>query len=219
MPKLWYTMKNPIYRIILVDDHPLLRMGLREVLKTISTFQTEILAECEDGETLLRVLKTTEPDLIFLDLKMPKLNGLEAIQLIRKENTKVKILIFTMLCQESSINALLEAGANGYLCKHSQAKVVEEAIISIMAGKQFIGGSFEQPATSKEKIASPNVLLTNREKEVLKLIVAGKGNKEIAKILYISYQTVNVHRKNIIRKLDAGNTVGLIHLAIKNQLV
>ncbi|MBW1723115.1 MAG: response regulator transcription factor, partial [Deltaproteobacteria bacterium] len=190
---------NPPYRIIIAEDHTILREGLRALLSSKPSF--EIVAEAEDGRDAIRSVVEHRPDLILMDLSMPNMNGLEAIREIKKQNPDTKIIVLTVHKAEEYILAALQAGADGYVLKDATHAELEMAIMNVLQGKRFlspgisekvIGGYLEGKMGMKEKSAWDT--LTQREREILKLIAEGNKNKEIAEYLCISQKTVEKHR-------------------------
>jgi DNA-binding NarL/FixJ family response regulator len=207
--------KSP-YQIVLVDDHSLFREGVRKILSERNDL--EVVGEAGDGFELLEILKKSAPDLVILDISMPKLRGLEVIREIRTTYSDVAILILSM--HKEYLYYAINAGARGYLLKDDGLRELFRAIEQIRHGKPYISDSFSEELTEdwvdtcrgKRKI-QPSEVLTDREREVVKLVAEGKKNKEIADLLYISPRTVEHHRTNILRKLNLKKTADLIRYA------
>ncbi|MBW2303998.1 MAG: response regulator transcription factor [Deltaproteobacteria bacterium] len=215
---------NPPYRIIIAEDHTILREGLRALLSSKPSF--EIVAEAEDGRDAIRSVVEHRPDLILMDLSMPNMNGLEAIREIKKQNPDTKIIVLTVHKAEEYILAALQAGADGYVLKDATHAELEMAIMNVLQGKRFlspgisekvIGGYLEGKMGMKEKSAWDT--LTQREREILKLIAEGNKNKEIAEYLCISQKTVEKHRTNLMKKLDLHNVAALTAFAMEKGLI
>lgn len=208
-------------RMVLVDDHVILRDGLKSVFLTEPNI--EIVGECGDGEDAITMVRATEPDLLVLDLNLPRLNGIEVARSVRKFNKKCKILILTMFEDTKNITEALAVGINGYVFKMAEMGELLEAIRQLIAGNDY----FTEPVMEvieknrslpKSAAAPPQVHLTTREREIIRLITQGCTSQEIAEKLFISYFTVGKHRKNILRKLELKNTAELVSYAHKEGL-
>ncbi len=186
----------------------------------------DIVGEAEDGRDAIRCVETLVPDLILLDLSMPRMNGMEAIKEIKKQCPETKILVLTVHRTEEYILATLRAGANGYVLKDATHAELLMAIKSVLMGKRYLSpgvsekvieGYLEGRKTLRS--STPWDTLTQREREVLKLIAEGYKNKEIADYLYISVKTVEKHRANLMKKLDLHSTSSLTAFAMEKGLV
>ncbi len=211
-------------RIVIAEDHTILREGLRSLLSYNSEF--EIVGEAEDGREAIRCVEKFKPDLILMDLSMPRMNGMEAISEIKKRFKETKILVLTVHKTEEYILATLKAGADGYILKDSTHAELMMAVKNVLSGKQYISpgisekvieGYLEGRKTLKARTAWET--LTQREREILKLIAEGYKNKEIADELCISVKTVEKHRANLMEKLDLHNVQALTTFAIERGLV
>ena len=219
-------------RTILADDHRIFIEGLKAVLKKEQSLQFEIVSVFSNGNDLISLIKTKPAELLILDLNIPGKDGLEVIKHIRKEKLNIKILVLTMYDDTKIIKMAFKYGADGYILTDKKIEELYEAVNIIMSDKSFLGdgvittASVAAGAIHKKDsnsgfddrfIRKHN--LTKREIEILRLITLALSNKEIAKELYISDQTVSVHRKNIMRKLGVSNTAGLIKVAYDNSLI
>ncbi|MBO6584568.1 MAG: response regulator transcription factor [Gracilimonas sp.] len=210
-------------KIAIVDDHQIVRDGIKILIEDEPGF--EISFEAENGEQATRLSKEHKPDLIIMDITMPKMNGIEATEQIKKEQPDVKVLALTMLSEDQHIKKMIKAGASGYILKSSGKKELIKAINTILDGKHYFSDDATQailqelvePSVSKNREAN-EVNITERELEVLKLIVNECTNQEIADQLFVSVRTVDAHRRNLLQKTGAKNTAGLVKYAIKNQL-
>jgi DNA-binding NarL/FixJ family response regulator len=200
------------YTVVLADDHEMFRGGIKKIISEIDDL--EVIGEAKDGIELLELLKKNPPQLIVLDISMPRLRGLEAAREIKRLLPQVKILFLTMHKKEEFIRESLESGADGFLLKESAVSELVQAIQTIRAGKKFISPLISSELTDMALRKGPGETLTLREKQVLKLLAEGKDGKEIAKLLYISLYTVRRHRDNIARKLKLKNMAELIRYAI-----
>jgi DNA-binding NarL/FixJ family response regulator len=201
------------YRIVLADDHPLIRQGLGRLIEGVD--HLEIIGEAGDGLELLSLMGTRTPQLVILDMSMPKLRGLEAIRTIKLRYPAVKILVLTM--HKEYLPQVRSAGADGYLLKEDADRELLVAIETIREGEFYLSPRMQGELTSEEMTLFD--CLSNREKEVLKLIAQGKINRQIADLLFISVRTVESHRASLLKKLKQSNTAALIKFATENELV
>ena len=215
--------KKP-YKIVIIEDHTILREGLRSILSSDPDF--EVVCEAEDGLQGLRCVEMFSPDLVLMDLSMPRMNGLEAISEIKKQYPDTKIITLTVHNTEEYIHAALKAGANGYVLKDASLTELTVAIRSVLKGKHYLSPSISDKIIEcylqgKESVERTSELgvLTLRERQILKLIAEGHKNKEIANYLCISLKTVETHRSNLMKKLDLHNVADLTALAIRTGLV
>jgi len=211
-------------RIIIAEDHTILREGLRALISSDPEF--DVVGEAEDGRDAIRCVEKLTPDLILIDLSMPRMDGMDAIKEIKKRCPETKILVLTVHRTEEYILATLRAGADGYALKDATHTELVMAIKSVLMGKPYLSpgvsekvieGYLEGRKTLRSE--SPWDTLTQREREVLKLIAEGYKNREIADYLYISVKTVEKHRANLMRKLDLHNTSALTAYAMEKGLV
>ena len=199
------------YRIILADDHALIRQGLGKIIEGVDDLK--VVGEAGDGIELLSLLQRLNPDMVILDLSMPKLRGIEAIRDIKKLHAKVKILVLTM--HKEYLHQALAAGAEGYLLKEDVDRELFSAIEHIRQGKVHIS-----PRLPREMVrGSAAGLLSSREQEVLQMIAKGKSNREIGETLFISIRTVESHRASLLKKLKQSSTAGLVKYAIEKGFV
>jgi two-component system response regulator NreC len=211
-------------RVFLVDDHTVVRQGLRRILE--SDDEIEIVGEAGDGRTAIDLVQKLRPHVVVMDVAMPELNGIEATRQILKRVEGAKVLVLSMHGDDVYVRQALKAGARGYLLKDSEDLDLIKAVKAIRAG-----GSFFSPPVSKVVLsgylgdradgeAEDGVArLTDREREVLQLIAEGKTNKEVAHALSVSVNTVETHRKHIMEKLDLHNTAELVRFAIRTKIV
>ena len=215
-------MKSDILRILLAEDDELFRLGLRMRLQQEADL--EIIAEAEDGETAVALIKTHEIDLVLLDIGLPGIGGIEACRQIKQQQPQLPILVLTSRSEKNLIARLISAGAQGYCLKGIPAEKLMLAVRSVAAGASW----WDQTATTEIQAAFQNESslippsdnpLTRREQEILALVATGKSNQEIADILYISAGTVRVHVHAILHKLDVRDRTQAAVLAIQKQLV
>ena len=211
-------------RIVLADDHTILREGLRSLLSVDPDF--EIIGEAGDGREAVRCVEKLGPDLLLMDLSMPRMSGMDAISEIKKRYPKTKIIALTVHKTEEYLLSTLQAGVDGYVLKDATHDELVMAIHHVMAGKRYLSpGISEKVITGylegKEDSLSVSSWqkLSQREREVLKLIAEGYKNKEIAEDLCISLKTVEKHRANLMKKLDLHNAAALTVYAMEKGLV
>ena len=214
-------------KIIIADDHQLVIDGIKSMLADQDDI--EIIATACDGAALVQAIKKEQPDLVLLDINMPKMDGVKATKKINQQFDAIKILILSTYDDVRLVKEILKLGASGYLLKTAPREELIKAIQSLMQG----GNYFSQEISDKifkslmKTDSSPEipldqlppVSLTPREREVIRLIAMEYTGKEIAKELFISQNTVETHRKNLLRKLKVRNTVGLVKYAMKHDLI
>jgi RNA polymerase sigma factor (sigma-70 family) len=216
-------MKKP-FSIVIAEDHTILREGLKSLLS--SHPDLKVVGEAADGLEAIRCAQIHSPDLILLDLSMPRMTGLDATKEIKGVSPQTKIIVLTVHKTEEYILATLKAGADGYVLKEAHSAELLTAIRHVLDGHQYlspsISGSVMDRLLEGEKpsaIRSAWETLTQREREVLKLIGEGYTNKEIADLLCISVKTAEKHRANLMEKLDLHNVASLTALAAEKGLI
>lgn len=209
-------------RIVLADDHQMVLEGLGLALSQQQDM--EVLAKVSNGREVLKALEVETPDVAVLDMKMPEMDGIVTAKRIKKEYPRVKILMLTGYKDARFMTTLIRIGVSGYLLKDRGQKELFKAIRNIAAGGEYFGDSvsqtliFELQKSGRKGVLNPP-RLTKREKEVLRTIVKGKKNREIADALFISETTVSKHRQNIMEKTDTHNVVELIRFTEENGLL
>jgi DNA-binding NarL/FixJ family response regulator len=200
-------------RILVVDDHTVVRQGLVALLNTVPGLS--VIAEASDGQEAVDAHRKHKPDVTLMDLRLPKLGGADAISLIREESPGARIIVLTTFDGDEDIFRALQAGAKGYLLKGTDADELTAAIRTVYAGKSKI------PAFVAEKLAERmgGPALTTRELEVLKRIVAGRSNKEIAGDLHISEATVKTHINSLLSKLNVNDRTQAATTALQRGIV
>ncbi|MCL1076972.1 two component system response regulator [Parashewanella spongiae] len=200
-------------RILVVDDHSLIFDGLNSCLAPYQNMQ--LVGFVADGLGVYQECLKLQPDLVFMDLKLPKMNGLEVIRQLKQRWPNMLIIMLTAVAEEKSAREALDIGANGYLLKNSPKSTLFAAIKSVLKGKIFIDPNLDEQQIIALSNAHDNELpiLTHREKQVLTLICEGRRNRDIAEDLVIGLKTVETHRTNLMRKLDAHNVAELISWA------
>jgi DNA-binding NarL/FixJ family response regulator len=212
-------------KIVIAEDHTILREGLRSLLSAENEF--EVVGEARDGLEAIRCVGNLKPDLVLIDLSMPRMNGSAAIREIKRQSPHTKVLALTVHKTEEYILEAFQAGADGYCLKDATHGELIMAIESIQSGKPYVSPGISdkllrgylEGKTGTTESGSSFGSLTSREKEVLKLIGEGYKNKEISGYLYISVKTVEKHRANIMQKLDLHNASALTAYAIEKGLV
>ncbi|MDR2204700.1 MAG: response regulator transcription factor [Flavobacteriaceae bacterium] len=203
-------------KILVVDDHPIVLEGMQTVLLNIG--YVEVTAFADHPLKVLDLIKTDKPDIVITDINMPEVSGIELTAKIKKEFPEIKIIAMSSFDDRLYISQMVQNGASGYILKNSSRKEIEEAILTVSDGKLFMSLNLD---LNKHEYAEMSgiPLLSSREKEVLSLIAEGFTSAQIAEKLFVSFHTVEGHRKNLLAKLKASNTAGLIKLAAKYGLV
>jgi DNA-binding NarL/FixJ family response regulator len=202
-------------RIVLADDHKIVRDGLKRILA--ATADLEVAAEAGDGDQLLALVKSADYDVAVVDMSMPGLAGIALIKRLKLEKPKLRILVLSMHGEQQYAARALKAGAAGYLNKDSAAELLVGAIRKIAAGGVHIGEAAAASLVAAEK--SPHEALSDREFEVLRLLVEGLGPTEIGERLHLSVKTVSTHKTRILEKLSLGSTAELVRYALEHKLV
>lgn len=216
-------MRKP-HRILIVEDHRILREGLRSLLA--SNPDLEVAGEAADGLEAVRAVETCAPELVLIDLAMPRMDGLDAIREIKNKSPDVKVLVLTVNKAEEYVLAALKAGANGYLLKDATYAELKLGIEYVLSGKTYLSPEVSArmvtsyiEGAAPEKASSSLDTLTQRERQVLKLVAEGYPNRRIADYLCISVKTVEKHRSNLMKKLDLHNASELTSFALEKGLV
>ena len=211
-------------KVIIVEDHKLFREGLKSILSDKAGL--EVVGEAGDGLEAIRTVKKCQPEIILLDLSMPKMNGISVMREIKSQFPETKIMALTIHESDQYVLEAFEAGADGYCLKDAGRNELMVAVDSVLQGKRYISPSIsdnvlEGYLTGRKKLKSKTSwdTITQREREVLKLLGEGYQNKEISDMLYISVKTVEKHRANIMNKLDLHNAAALTAFAIEHGLV
>ena len=211
-------------KIAIADDYKIFREGLKVSLAQDDNMV--VLFEVDNGEDLMKELESVSPDVIIMDLKMPIMDGMEATQLIRKKNTKIKILVVSMYDNDKFIIHLMEIGANGYLLKNAEPEEIRKAIYAVHENGYYFNDLVNKALLKKLVLRSnikpsfnENIELTERELEVLKLICEEKTASEIGKEIFLSPRSVEGIRQRLIEKVGVRNTAGLVMFAAKNGIV
>jgi DNA-binding NarL/FixJ family response regulator len=210
-------------KVLIVDDHALIREGIKNSL--ISQESIHVIGEASNGQDALSFLSENSVDVVLMDISMPSMDGIAATKEIVGKYPKVKVIILTMHNEVSIIKEALAAGALGYLLKTTNISELKEAIFQVANEETYFSSEISEKIM-KELIKGKtknrydhHIKLTKRETEILKLISEEFNNHEIAEKLFISQRTVDTHRRNLIQKLNAKNTAGLVRYALKNKII
>ena len=207
-------------RVLLADDHRMVAEGL----KSLFSAEFELIGVVEDGRALIEATKKLHPDVIVADITMPQLNGLDALVQLKKLNPRVKVVFLTMHQEVAYARRALEAGAAGFVLKHSAPAELVTAIRAALEGKTYItpalaGEVLQAFQKGKDTDARPAARLTPRQREILRLLAEGRSAKEVAGALGISSRTVEFHKYQMMESLHVHNSAELIHFAIKQGIV
>ncbi len=204
-------------KVILADDHEVVRAGIKRLLNVDKSIK--ILAEACNGEEAVQIVRQYQPDIAILDIQMPKMNGIQATQQIKKEFPDVFVVILTAFEDSTHIEQALSAGADGYLSKDIGVKNLTESLHNVIKGERVFSKSIlkllQHQVPNSTEDAEP-VSISPREQEILNLVALGKTSLEISDILIISIRTVQAHRSNIMQKLDIKTAGGLVRYAVLN---
>jgi DNA-binding NarL/FixJ family response regulator len=208
-------------RVLIVDDHAILRDGIRSLLERQEGLI--VVGEAANGQQALEMVETLHPQVVLMDIAMPTMDGLAATRHIHASHPEVRVLILTQHDNREYIAPALQAGASGYVLKRSGGQEVVNAIREVVAGRSFIEADVAQQIvrglTPDGDNGEPALQLTEREQQVLRRVVKGLSNKEIARELVISPKTASVHRSNIMSKLGVRNSADLVRYAIQHKLI
>jgi DNA-binding NarL/FixJ family response regulator len=214
--------EKQIVRLLIVDDHKMVRDGIRVMLESQSKIFSFVITEAENGETAIKYVLNNSYDIILIDYQLPKISGMETVESILLYKPNTKILALSNYDELSYINNMLKAGAAGYILKNVEPLELITAIKTILDNKAFYSNEVAvKIIESKKNIVSSihKYGLTKRELEILKYITQEKSNDEISEMLNISKRTVDSHRQNLLNKLHVKNTVGLTKIAIELKLI
>jgi len=213
------TTKEKI-KVLVVDDHPVVRKGLQSCLARQDRLR--IVGEASDGDEALGKTRELDPDIVLMDIDLPRMNGLAVTELLRKEQPRVKVLVLSVHTNKEFIFRIIQAGAHGYISKGAPPDELVRAIESVCDGEAFFSPEIARAAlnqfVSNGGKQEPFVQLTAREREVLALIAEGRSNKEVASRLGIGVRTIETHRERIMRKLKIHTIAGLTRFAILNGI-
>jgi DNA-binding NarL/FixJ family response regulator len=218
-------MEPPIktIRLLIIDDHQMVRDGIRVMLESRENFLRFEIDEAENGEIAVRKILKKEFDIVLIDYQLPGMNGVETLQKIRLYKKDIKVLALSNYDEFSYVRSMINEGANGYILKNIEPSQLIHAIESVIAGKPYYSNEVAlkliDAKSSDKAIMADKGGLSNREVEILKMIALEMTNDEIAKSLFISKRTVDTHRQNLLKKLHVKNTAGLIKAAYSFNLL
>ena len=210
-----------ITTVVIAEDHQILIDGVTSFIEYNEDIK--IIGTVNNGKDLVKLVSLKQPKLVITDIRMPVMDGIQATRKIKKQFPHIHVLAMTMFDQPEAIKQMLDAGATGYILKNSGIKILEEAIQTVASGEMFFDKNVTLNFISdyiqdNVKVgSSDNVVLSNREKEILHLIASGKTSKEISEELFIAKTTVDTHRKNMIRKLNLDSGNELIKFALEKK--
>jgi len=209
-------------RVLLADDHAILREGVKALLRLADDI--EVVGEAADGRQAIEQCRLLQPDVVVMDVAMPGLGGLEATLAIRKEWPRTRILVLTQYDDREYVSRFLKAGVSGYVLKKAAGAELAAAIRAVHRGglvldPEVAREAVSEPRRAEEAAADPYDLLTDREKQVLRLVAEGHSNKEIADILGISVKTAMSHREHVMEKLDLHSRTDLIKFALRRGVI
>jgi DNA-binding NarL/FixJ family response regulator len=211
-------------RVLLADDHSLVRRGMRSLLETED--YVEIVGEASDGLEALRLCEEKHPDLMILDVAMPKLNGIDVASRAQAMNPPPRTIMLSMHLDESYVMRAINAGARGYLLKDATDEDLLPAVRAVAAGKSFFSPAVSgvlaeeyMQQLQQRGFTDSYDLLTDREKEVLQLLAEGRSNKEVAALLDVSVSTIETHRANLMQKLNLHSTAEIVLYAVRKRLI
>ena len=217
------TPERKTYKIVLADDHALIRHGIKNIINQVPALQ--VVGEVSNGEELLKMIEKDIPDMLILDITMPKISGIEAVGLVKRRYPRIKVLMLTMHKSKGYFYSAMSAGADGYLMKDDSSEELLLAIKKIQEGKTYLSPALADDFTDDvlaahhNRQSSPFKGLTGREKEVLHLVVEGFTSRSMAEKLCLSPRTVDHHRSRLLRKFNMKNTVDLVNFAVRNGFV
>ncbi|QDO93879.1 response regulator transcription factor [Formosa sediminum] len=214
--------------VILADDHILVRDGIKSLLEDQEG--VHVIAEASNGKEALEIVALKRPDVLIVDIRMPEMNGIEVVAELKKNNIAIKTLVLSMHDSEEYVLNAINAGADGYLLKGSSKEEFMKALHMIASGGKYFTGDISSIIVNSmmnngghlsqaQEVPEPTFKLTKREKQILGLVLDGKSNKEIAEDLDVSKRTAEVHRFNLMKKLEVKNLIELTKVASKYKLV
>lgn len=209
-------------KLIVADDHIVLRQALCEMLEGKGKYT--VVGQASDGEELVKLVQNQHADVLIIDVEMPRLDGLSALEKLKELPKQVPVLVLSADEGEQNVKAALKAGARGFIPKNAKIEELEFAINAVLSGKTYLSPNVTAAMVTGDgslhtSSPSPLSVLTKREIEILKYLADGKPNREIGKFLHISTRTVDTHRSNILKKLNVRTNAELVKIAISNRLI
>ncbi len=217
-----------LIRVLLIDDHELVRSGIKALLEKSEDIR--VVGEAGEGHEALECIKETNPDVVLLDISLPGLNGLEVAAKARKDSPRLRIVFLSMHSNEEYVLQALKIGASGYVLKQSSTRELEFAVRSAKKGETFLSPAISNTVVSdymarlrggnvRKPGVNPYEVLTSRQREILQLIAEGFSSKEIAQKLGLSINTIEVHRANLMDRLNIHDIAGLVRYAIQTGII
>lgn len=204
-------------KVLLVDDHAILLEGIKSLLGNLPS--VEIIGEAYSAEQALEFLNSNEVDLMITDYNLPGMDGLSLVKQTKKRSKNTKIIVLSMHDESLLVKEILKEGVDGYVLKNDSHKELVQAVRSVIDGRIYLSNDINRVIIESLHAHEETKLLTDREREILKLIATEFSNRQIAEHLHISERTVETHRKNIFRKTKASSLVGLVKFAYDNNLL
>ncbi|WP_304139393.1 response regulator [Mesonia mobilis] len=202
-------------RIIIAEDHQSLIDGINLLFEHDPNFK--IVGMANDGEKLIELVEEKKPDVVLTDIRMPKIDGIAATRMIKKQFPEIKIIAFTMFDQQEAVSQMLSAGINGYILKNSGLQEVKKAIETVLDGESYFDAGIDVSFLNIDHSKQEKSILSKTEREILRLIGEGKTSNEIAEIRFCSVSTVETHRKNMMRKLELQGKGELLRYALEKK--
>ncbi len=213
-------MKSPRIQLVVVDDHALFRRGLVGLLKDMMEF--DVVGEAEDGLQALDLIRQVKPDVVLIDVNMPRMDGIQVVQALRREKIDVRILMLTISQDDDDLLGAIQAGADGYLLKNTEPEELRRSLLRVAQGQGVLSPEVTATilkAASRRGLPDSEGLLSVRELEVMGCLVEGQTTLQIASNLYISENTVKTHIRHILEKLEAANRTEAVSKAIQLGLI
>ena len=202
-------------RIIIAEDHQSLIDGINLLFEHDPNFK--IVGMANDGEKLIELVEEKQPDVVLTDIRMPKIDGIAATRMIKKQFPEIKIIAFTMFDQQEAVSQMLSAGINGYILKNSGLQEVKKAIETVLNSESYFDAGIDVSFLNVDHSKQEKSILSKTEREILRLIGEGKTSNEIAEIRFCSVSTIETHRKNMMRKLELQGKGELLRYALEKK--
>lgn len=206
--------------VVIADDHGIVRKGIMTMISNME--ELELAGEASDGIQAIALVEQKKPDILLVDISMPGMTGLEVLDSVREQGLPTKVIILSMHSEEEYVLKAINAGASGYLLKNSDDRELQEGLLKVASGQSYFSSAVSQvlvDSLRKPPRSDKEGELTSREMEVLRYIVEGLSNKEIADKTFISTRTVDKHRAKLMRKLNARNAADLVRISFERKLL
>ena len=212
------------YSILFADDHTLLRQGLISLTQNFSFIDKDRIYQAANGREAVNFVKKTQPELIVMDVSMPEMNGLEAVDIIKSQFQEIKVLMLSHYNNEPYVIRALKAGADGYMLKDAAVNELQDGLKDIIDGNMYISPDIDQNIIAKINSSEDGAIdaldiLTSRQRNILQLIAEGHSTKDIAEKLFLSVKTIEAHRANIMDRLSIRDVAGLVRFSIRVGLI